>query len=232
VKAEVRKIRELGVTRVYLFTNVPVALALFAGATLTNGPEVVVAERNKGLLFFDAKTGKLRRTVQSPPLGDLFAVASSDGHRYLMALSGAGHVVVLTTAGEFVRATPNMGVFHAATNRGNDPAFFVAPKDTLYTLDDRLQTAGGWYAPESADLHIEAVDRSDGPNGVLLALFIGGGRTRGKTGLYVFGPDRQLLLTETSLYPNSGLLLLSSSEHSAAFLVGDLGRTWRYTVTW
>jgi hypothetical protein len=31
---------------------------------------------------------------------------------------------------------------------------------------------------------------------------------------------------------NSGLLLLSSSEQSMAFLVGDRGRTWRYAVTW
>jgi hypothetical protein len=42
VKAEVRKIRESGATRVYLFTHLPVALALFVGAMLTNGPEVIV----------------------------------------------------------------------------------------------------------------------------------------------------------------------------------------------
>src|SRR5207245_1399105 len=42
VKAEVRKLKELGAARVFLFANIPVALALFAGATLTNGPEVVV----------------------------------------------------------------------------------------------------------------------------------------------------------------------------------------------
>src|SRR3989442_5009675 len=68
------------------------------------------------------------------------------------------------------------------------------------------------------------VDRSGGPNGIVMALFIGSGSARDKTGLYVFGPDRRLLHTETSLSPNSGLLLLSSSEHSVAFLVGDRGR--------
>jgi tetratricopeptide (TPR) repeat protein len=197
-----------------------------------DGMEVVLAERNKGLLFFDAMKGKLRRTVQMPPVGDLFTISGSDGHGYLMGLGAPGFVVVLTTAGEFVRGSRYLGVFHAATNRGTKPVLFVAPKDTLYTLDEQLQTAGGWYAPQSADLHIEAVDRSEGPNGVLVALFIGAGRTRARTGLYLFGPDRRLLLAETSLSPNSGLLLVSSSEHSVAFLVGDLGRTWRYTVTW
>ena len=197
-----------------------------------DGMEVVLGERNKGLLFFDAMTGKLRRTVQMPPVGDLFTIFASDGHPYLMGLGAPGFVVVLTTAGEFVRGSRYLGVFHAARSPGTNAMLFVAPKDTLYTIDEQLQTGGGWYAPESAVLHIEAVDRSDGPNGVLVALFIGGGQTRGKTGLYVFGPDHQLLLTETSLYPNSGLLLLNSSEHSAAFVVGDLGRTWRYTVTW
>jgi hypothetical protein len=42
VKAEVRRIREEGFSRVYVFTNGPVALALMIGATLTNGPLVVV----------------------------------------------------------------------------------------------------------------------------------------------------------------------------------------------
>lgn len=195
-----------------------------------DGPEAVIADRNKGLLFFDAMTGKLRRTVQLPgELSDVFAISGSDGHPYLMGLSGAGHVVVLTTTGEVARASPNIGVFHAATSQG---VLFIAPKDTLYTLDEQLKMAGGWYAPQSADLRISAVDRNDGPNGVVVALFIGSGSGRYKTSLYVFGPDRRLLHTESSLYPNSGLLLLSSSEHSVSFLVGDRGRTWRYTVTW
>lgn len=42
VKQQVQKIREYGASRVYLFTNVPVALAVMIGATLGNGPEVVV----------------------------------------------------------------------------------------------------------------------------------------------------------------------------------------------
>lgn len=197
-----------------------------------DGPVAVIAERNK-LIFFDAMTGKLRSTVQMPgQLSHVFAISGSDGHRYLMGLSGAGHVVVLTTAGEIVRATPNIGVFHAATSNGENPVLFIAPKDTLYTLDEQLNKAGGWYAPQSAELHISAVDRSDERNEVAVALFIGSGRARRNTSLYVFGPNRRLLHTESSLYPNSGLLLLSSSEHSMSFLVGDRGRTWRYTVTW
>ncbi len=48
VKAEVCKVKELGATRVFLFANIPVALALFAGATLTNGPEVVVHHFESG----------------------------------------------------------------------------------------------------------------------------------------------------------------------------------------
>lgn len=197
-----------------------------------DGPEAVIAERKKGLLFFDATTGKLRSTVQLPgDLNDLFVISGSDGHPYLMGLTGDGRVVVLTTAGKVLRATPNIGVFHAAMSQGENPVLFIAPKDTLYTLDEHTR-AGGWYAPQSADLRISAVDRSEGPNGAVVAIFIGSGSTRDKTSLYVFGPDRRLLHTDSSLYPNSGLLLLSSSEHSLSFLVGDRGRTWRYTVTW
>jgi hypothetical protein len=48
VKAELRKIKEAAATRVYLFTNLPLAMALFAGATLTNGPEVVVHHFQNG----------------------------------------------------------------------------------------------------------------------------------------------------------------------------------------
>jgi hypothetical protein len=198
-----------------------------------DGPEAVIADRNKGLLFFNAMTGKLRSTVRLPGVLDgVFGISGSDGHPYLMGLTGAGQVVVLTTAGEVVRASPNIGVFHAAASPGDNPVLFIAPRDTLYTLDQQFETAGGWYAPQSADLHISAVDRTAGSNGVVVALFVGSGAARDKTGLYVFGPDRQLLLTESSLYRNSGLLLLSSSEHSMSFLVGDRGRTWRYTVTW
>jgi hypothetical protein len=198
-----------------------------------DGPEAVIADRDKGLLFFDAMTGKLRSTVRLPGVLDgVFGISGSDGHPYLMGLTDAGQVVVLTTAGEVVRVSPNIGMFHAAASPGDNPVLFIAPRDTLYTLDEQFKTAGGWYAPQSADLHISAVDRTDGWNGVVVALFVGSGAARDKTGLYVFGSDRQLLLTESSLYPNSGLLLLSSSEHSMSFLVGDRGRTWRYTVTW
>jgi hypothetical protein len=209
------------------------AMGHFAVLARQGGAEAVIAERNKGLLFFDAMTGKLRNTVQlAGQMTDVFRISGSDGHRYLMGLSGTGQVVVLTTAGDLVRATPNIGVFHAATSQGDNPVLFIAPKDTIYTLDEQLKRAGDWYAPQSGDLRISAVDCSVGPNGIVIALFIGSGSARGKTGLYVFGPDRRLLLTETSLYPNSGLLLLSSSEHSMAFLVGDRGRTWRYAITW
>ncbi len=42
IKNEVKKIREDGVTRVYLYTNVPVVMGVFLGALLDNGPEVIV----------------------------------------------------------------------------------------------------------------------------------------------------------------------------------------------
>lgn len=42
IKNETKKIREDAVTRVYLFTNVPVVMGVFVGALLDNGPEVVV----------------------------------------------------------------------------------------------------------------------------------------------------------------------------------------------
>lgn len=42
IKDEVKKIREDGVTRVYLYTNVPVVMGVFIGALLDNGPEVIV----------------------------------------------------------------------------------------------------------------------------------------------------------------------------------------------
>ena len=42
LKKEVRQVREQGVTRVHLFIQAPVALAVFVGALLDNGPEVVV----------------------------------------------------------------------------------------------------------------------------------------------------------------------------------------------
>lgn len=42
IKAAVRQIREQGANRIYLFLNVPLALAVFAGATLANGPAVVM----------------------------------------------------------------------------------------------------------------------------------------------------------------------------------------------
>jgi len=129
------------------------AMGHFAVLAREGGTEAVIAERNKGLLFFDAITGKVRSTVQlTSQLTDVFRISGSDGHRYLMGLSGAGHVLVLTTAGELVRVTPNIGVFHAATSQGDNPVLFIAPRDTLYTLDEQLQRAGDWYAPQSADL--------------------------------------------------------------------------------
>ena len=42
IKEQVRLIREHGASRVYLFTNVPVVMGVFAGALLDNGPEVIV----------------------------------------------------------------------------------------------------------------------------------------------------------------------------------------------
>jgi hypothetical protein len=42
IKAQVQAIREHGATRIYLFTNVPVVMGVFAGALLDNGPEVIV----------------------------------------------------------------------------------------------------------------------------------------------------------------------------------------------
>ncbi|GIW80380.1 MAG: hypothetical protein KatS3mg105_2187 [Gemmatales bacterium] len=46
VKKQVAEIRELGITRIYLFANIPVAMAVFAGAVLANGPEVIVHHFN------------------------------------------------------------------------------------------------------------------------------------------------------------------------------------------
>src|SRR5438093_3224840 len=104
------------------------AMGHFAVLAREGGTEAVIAERNKGLLFFDAITGKVRSTVQlTGQLTDVFRISGSDGHRYLMGLSGAGHVLVLTTAGELVRVTPNIGVFHAATSQGDNPVLFIAP---------------------------------------------------------------------------------------------------------
>lgn len=42
LKDEVKQIREHNITRVYLFTNVPVVMGVFIGALLDNGPEVIV----------------------------------------------------------------------------------------------------------------------------------------------------------------------------------------------
>lgn len=41
-KNEVRKTREMGATRVYVFTNVPIAMGILLGAVLRNGPEAVI----------------------------------------------------------------------------------------------------------------------------------------------------------------------------------------------
>lgn len=42
IKDEVKKIREDGASRIYLYTNVPVVMGVFLGALLDNGPEVIV----------------------------------------------------------------------------------------------------------------------------------------------------------------------------------------------
>jgi hypothetical protein len=41
-KNEVRKTREMGATRLYLFTNVPIAMGVLLGAVLRNGPEAII----------------------------------------------------------------------------------------------------------------------------------------------------------------------------------------------
>lgn len=41
-KEEVRKTREMGATRVYVFTNVPIAMGVLLGAVLRNGPEAII----------------------------------------------------------------------------------------------------------------------------------------------------------------------------------------------
>lgn len=51
IKKEIRTIRELGVTRIYLFTNLPIAMATLAGATLTNGPEVIIHHHDSGTYY-------------------------------------------------------------------------------------------------------------------------------------------------------------------------------------
>ncbi len=48
VKAEIRKIRGEGFTRVHVYTRLPVALAVMVGATLTNGPAAFVYHFNAG----------------------------------------------------------------------------------------------------------------------------------------------------------------------------------------
>jgi hypothetical protein len=47
VKVQIRKTRELGAMRVYVYASVPVAMALLIGAALNNGPEAVVFHYNK-----------------------------------------------------------------------------------------------------------------------------------------------------------------------------------------
>lgn len=49
VKREIRTVRELGFTRLYVYAGTPVALALMVGATLTNGPEAVVHHYANGV---------------------------------------------------------------------------------------------------------------------------------------------------------------------------------------
>lgn len=57
VKQQVAKAREMGAVRVYVYTSLPVAMALMVGATLTNGPEVVVHHYANGPYI---EVGKLR----------------------------------------------------------------------------------------------------------------------------------------------------------------------------
>ena len=53
IRDEVYKIRRYGASRIHLFMNTPVALAVFAGALLDNGPEVVVHH------YFNGVYGKI-----------------------------------------------------------------------------------------------------------------------------------------------------------------------------
>lgn len=48
IKTEIRKIRELGIQRMFIFSNLPIAMALVAGATLQNGPEAVIHHYSGG----------------------------------------------------------------------------------------------------------------------------------------------------------------------------------------
>jgi hypothetical protein len=48
VKRRVAKVRELGAMRVYVYTKMPVAMAVMVGATLMNGPEAVVHHFTNG----------------------------------------------------------------------------------------------------------------------------------------------------------------------------------------
>ena len=48
VKEQIRKTKELAATRVFLYTRVPIAMAAMLGATLTNGPRVVIHQHNGG----------------------------------------------------------------------------------------------------------------------------------------------------------------------------------------
>lgn len=41
-REEIKKLRELGVSRIHFFTNVPVVMGVFLGGLLDNGPEVYV----------------------------------------------------------------------------------------------------------------------------------------------------------------------------------------------
>ncbi|GIX04672.1 MAG: hypothetical protein KatS3mg114_0541 [Planctomycetaceae bacterium] len=42
VQRQLRELREAGVERIYVFTHVPVAMALMIGALMKNGPETIV----------------------------------------------------------------------------------------------------------------------------------------------------------------------------------------------
>lgn len=49
VKKEVLKIREMGAQRIFLFTKVPVPIAIMIGGILANGPEVVLHHFESGV---------------------------------------------------------------------------------------------------------------------------------------------------------------------------------------
>jgi hypothetical protein len=60
VKGQWRRIAASGVRRVYLFVNMPVAMAVYVGAVLLPGPEVVVSHRHENMYH---RSGSLATAV-------------------------------------------------------------------------------------------------------------------------------------------------------------------------